>query len=115
MYRRNASLHHLPMIIIVRGDTPARYIIIKALERRECAPIYMGTKPNCPLPRIWTAACNFVLIPAEVMENLFPFVSMKVLTLRFVGGSVPLYDQTHVTVFFIGGLGRNTGDLICTC
>ena len=62
------------MIIIVSGDTPARYIVIEVPERRECDPISMGPKPNRPLPSIWTAALNFVLIPAEVIVN------MKVLT-----------------------------------
>ena len=80
MYRRNESLRHLPMIIIVSGDTPARYISISDPERRECAPISMGPKPNHPLPRILTAACNFVRITAEVIVNIFPFISMKVLT-----------------------------------
>ena len=60
MYRRNASLRHLMMIIIVNVDTPARYIAISAPERKECAPIFMGPKPNHPLPRIWTVALNFV-------------------------------------------------------
>ena len=56
MYRSIASLRHLPMIIIVSGDTPVRYIVIAAPERRKCAPISMGPKPNCPLPRNLTAA-----------------------------------------------------------
>ena len=34
------------MIIILSGDTPARYIAIPAPERRECALISMGPKPN---------------------------------------------------------------------
>ena len=55
------------MIIIVSADTPMSYIAIAAPERSECAPIYMGPKPNCPLPRIWTVAINFVQIPAEVI------------------------------------------------
>ena len=59
MYRRNALLHHLPMIIFVSGDTPARCSTIADPERRECAPISMGLKPNCPLPSIWTAPLNF--------------------------------------------------------
>ena len=83
MYRRNASLLHLLIIIIVSGVSPARYILIAALERRECVPISIGTKPNYPLPRIWTAARNFVWIHAEVMANFFPFVSMKFLTWHF--------------------------------
>ena len=80
MYRRNASLRHLPMIIIVSGDTTSRYIAIAAPERRECATISMGPKPNRLLPIIWTVARNFVQIPAEVVANLFSPVSMKVLT-----------------------------------
>ena len=52
IYRRNVSILHLPMIIIVSGDTPARYIDIEAPERRDCDPISMGPKPNHPLPRI---------------------------------------------------------------
>ena len=80
MYRRNASLCHLPMIIIVRGDTNARYIAIAAPEQRECAPISMGPKTKRPVPRIWTVALNFVQITEEVIVNLFPFLSMKLLT-----------------------------------
>ena len=64
MYRRDASLHHIPMIIILSGDTHVRYIAIEAPEQRECAPISVGPKLNCPLPRIWTAALKFVRIPA---------------------------------------------------
>ena len=60
MYRRNASLLHLLIIIIVSGVSPARYILIAAPERRECVPISIGTKTNYPLPKIWTAARNFV-------------------------------------------------------
>ena len=70
MYRRNASLLHLSMIIIVSGDTPDRYITTAAPERRECAPISIGPKPNLPLPKIWTAALNFVQITAEGIVNL---------------------------------------------
>ena len=79
MYRRNASLHHLLMIVIVSGVTTARYISTAASECRECAPISIVPKHNCPLPRIWTAAVNFVRIPAEVMVRFFPFVYMKLL------------------------------------
>ena len=60
IYRRNTSLRQLPMIITMSGDTPERYIFIADPERRECAPISMGLKPNRTLPRIWTAALNFV-------------------------------------------------------
>ena len=49
MYRRNASLRHLLMIIIVSGNTPTRYIAIEAPERRECDPVFMCMKPNIPL------------------------------------------------------------------
>ena len=80
MYRRNASLRHIPMIIIMIGDTPAGYISVAAPEQRECSPIYMGPNHNLPLPRIRTAARNFVQITAEVIVKLFHFVSMKVLT-----------------------------------
>ena len=80
MNRNNASLRHLPMIIIMSGDTPARYIDIAYPERRECATIFMGPKPNCPLPSIWTEALNFFRIPAKVIVNLFPSLSMEVLT-----------------------------------
>ena len=62
------------------GDTPSKYIAIAAPERRECAPSYMGPKPNCPLPRIWAAARNYVQIHVEVIANLFSCVSMEVLT-----------------------------------
>ena len=79
-------------------DTPERYIYIAATERRDCTPISMGTKPNHNLPRLWTADCNFVRIPAEVIIKLFPFVSMRLLTWYFVCGSVPLYYQTCVTI-----------------
>ena len=80
MYIRNAPLCHIPMIIIVSGDMSARYIAIAALERRECAPISMGPNPNCTLPRIWTVTFNFSQIPTEVILNIFPLLSMKVLT-----------------------------------
>ena len=80
MYRGNASLSHILMTIIVSGDTPAKYIAIAAPEWRDCAPISMGPKPNPHLPRIWTAAHNFIRIPVEVIVNLFPFLSMKVFT-----------------------------------
>ena len=70
---------HLPMIIIVSDVTPETHLLIAVPERKECAPISMGTKPNCPSPRIWTADRNFVQITEEGMANLFPFVSMKVL------------------------------------
>ena len=99
MYGRNVSLCHLPMIIIVSGDTPARYIAISVAERRECASISMVPKRNHPLPRIWTMARNCFRIPSEVIVDLFPILSMEVLTLRFVCGSVPFYDWTHVTIF----------------
>ena len=68
------------MIIIVSGVTPTSYISIAAPEQRESAPVSMGTKHNSLLPRIWTVARNFSRIPAEVMVNLFPFVSMKLST-----------------------------------
>ena len=35
IYRRNASLRHLPMIIIVSGNIPATYITISARKQRE--------------------------------------------------------------------------------
>ena len=60
MYRSNASLCHLLMIITVSGDTPSRYIFISAPKLRGCAPISMGPKPYRLLPRIWTADLNFV-------------------------------------------------------
>ena len=68
------------MIIFMSSDTPVSYIAIAAPEQSECAPISMGPNHNCPLPRIWTAAINFVRIPAEFIVNLFLFLSMKVLT-----------------------------------
>ena len=74
------SLFHLPIIIIVSGYTHVRYIAIADPERRVCATISMGPNPNRPLPSIWTADLNFVQIPAEVIVNIFPFLSMKVLT-----------------------------------
>ena len=77
---QNASLCHLTTIIIVSGGTPVRYIVISALERRECATIYMILNPNHPLLRIWTATRNFARIPVQVMANLFPFISTRVLT-----------------------------------
>ena len=80
IYRSNASLRHLPMIIIMSGVTPVSYITIEVPERMECAPISMGQMSNRPLPMIWTATRNVVQITAEVMANLFPFVSMKLLT-----------------------------------
>ena len=64
MYSKNTSLCHLPMIIIVSGVTPAMYIVIADPERRECATISIGLKPNRPLPRIWTTSRNFVQIAA---------------------------------------------------
>ena len=68
------------MIIIMSGVTPVSYITIEVPERMECAPISMGQMSNRPLPMIWTATRNVVQITAEVMANLFPFVSMKLLT-----------------------------------
>ena len=62
------------------GDNPEKYIEILTPERRECATISMGPKPNRPLQRIWTAALKFVRIPAEVIVNLFNLLYMKVLT-----------------------------------
>ena len=38
------SLLHLLMIIFFSGDTPASYIEIATLERRECDPISMVPK-----------------------------------------------------------------------
>ena len=67
MYRSNASLFHVPMIIIVSGDTHVRYIYIAAPERRECAPISMCPKHNRPLAMIWTVDLNSVIIPAEIL------------------------------------------------
>ena len=115
MYRSNTSLRHIPMIIIVSVDIHASYIYIAAPEQRECDPIYMGPKPYRPLPSIWTAALNFFRIAADFIVNLFYLLSMKVLTRRFACGSVPLYDWTCVTGLLTVGLGRNAGDLICTC
>ena len=96
------------MIIIVSGDTPTRYIFIAAPERKECDLISMGPKPNRPLPSIWTAARNFVRIPAEVIVNLFPFVSMKVLTGSFVCVPVPLHDRTRVMIFLHSRTGQKS-------
>ena len=83
IYRINESLIHIPMILIVSVDTLSRYTAILSPERRDCAPVYMGPKPNRILPRICTSARNFAQIPAEVIVNLFSFVSMKVLTWIF--------------------------------
>ena len=80
MYRRTLPFCHHLMIKIVSGATPERCVMIAAPERRERAPISMGLKPNRPLPRICTAALHFVRITAEVIVNLFPFLSMKFLT-----------------------------------
>ena len=71
IYRRNDSLHHILMIIITIGDYYVRCIAIASPEQRECAPIFMGPKPNCLSPRIWTAAHNFVWMPMEVIVDLF--------------------------------------------
>ena len=98
IYRRNASLRLLLLIIIMSGYTPARYIAIAAPEWMECAPICVGPKLSCPLLRIWTAELNFVQFTAEFIVN-FPLLSMKVLNWSFVFGSVTLYDRTRVTVF----------------
>ena len=65
------SLRHLLMIIFFSGDTPASYIEIATLERRECDPISMVPKPNRLLLRIWNVALNFFRIPAEVIVNIF--------------------------------------------
>ena len=73
MYRRNASLRHILMIIIMSGYTPARYIAIADLERRECAPVSMGPELNRPLTRIWTVIRNFVRIPVEVVFEIYSF------------------------------------------
>ena len=59
----------------------------------------MGLKPNFPLRSIWTATNNFSRIPVEVRMNTFPFIPTKLLTGRFVGGSVPWYAQNCVMNF----------------
>ena len=99
IYRRNASLFHLPMTIIVSGDTPVRYIYIAAPEQMKCVPIYIGPNHNLPLPRIWSAARNFNRIPTEVIANLFSFRIHESVDLKFLCGSVPLYNWTGVLNF----------------
>ena len=71
IYRSNASLFHLPMITIVSGVTPARYIAISSPERRECDPISIGPKPNIPLPMIWTATPNFLEFLWKLWQTFF--------------------------------------------
>ena len=74
LYRRDVSLCHIPMIVIMSVETNVRYIAIAAPEWRECAPISMGPKPNRPLPSIWTTDLNFSRIPVEVIVELLLFL-----------------------------------------
>ena len=96
------------------GVTPLRSISLSDMEQRECAPIYMGLKHNCPLPRIWIAAHIFSNSCRSYGEP-FSFRIHEIVDLMFLCWSVRMYDQTCVTIFPIGGMGRNAGDLICTC
>ena len=104
------------MIIIVSSDTPARHIAIVAPERRECAPTYMGPKPNFPLPWIWAAAHNvFFEFLLMLLQNFFLSYIWKCLPdFLYVGRCrcmIGLMSRFLPTV----GLCGNTGDLICTC
>ena len=71
MYRRNASLRHILMLLIVNSVTPARYIFIAGPERRDCAPISMGLKPTCSLPNIWTVVHNFFELLRKLSRTFF--------------------------------------------
>ena len=75
IYRRKASLDHLPMIMIVKVGTLARYIAIAAPERMEWVPMSSGPKPRISLPIALTMFLRAVLMVVYerwMIVGLFP-------------------------------------------
>ena len=66
MYRRKASLDHLPMIMIVNVGTLERYMAMAAPERRECVPISFSEKPRASLPSVLAVHLREFLMVVEV-------------------------------------------------
>ena len=86
MYRRKASLDHLPIIMIVKVGTPARYIAIAAPERMEWVPMSLGSNPSFSSPMRCPADCSFVRTVLDVIVRSLPLIRI-VLTVVLV--SVP--------------------------
>jgi len=82
MYHRNASLDHLPMSMIVKTGTPARYMAMADPERMECVPNSRAVNPSTSSPTDFTLARSlFNSILEESWDSLL---------------SVPLIVQTGV-------------------
>ena len=86
IYRRNASLNHLPIIMMVKVGTLARYIAMADPDLIECVPISTGSKPKSSFPTRWPADCNFIQTVLDVMVRSLPLTRM---VLTVVSAFVP--------------------------
>ena len=76
MYRRKASLDHLPIIIIVYTGTSPKYIAIAAPDRIECVPKSPGFSPRRSQPIELAAAFRAFTNSSEVKCSILPFLQI---------------------------------------
>ena len=73
MYRRNASLFHRPMIMMVSTGTFARYSAIAAPDLIEWHPMSIGSNPSASLPINRAAILSLVRMRYDVISIFFMF------------------------------------------
>ena len=86
MYFRKASLDHLPIIMMEKVGTSARYIAMAAPERMECVPISFPVKPSLSTPMSSTAERSFVRTVADEMVEI---LSLRKIVFTVDVSSVP--------------------------
>ena len=84
MYRRNASLDHLPSSITVYTGTPDKFIAMAAPLLAECNPIWSGVKPSSSGPM--EAAAILSREKSSGPENKWVLLSLDIKVFTIVVG-----------------------------
>jgi len=77
MYRRKASLLHLPMSMIVYTGVWVRYIAITAPERMEWVPSSEGLKPSSSSPMVEAALRSAATTSEDLISVYLACVGSK--------------------------------------
>ena len=106
MYLRKASLDPLPIIMIEKVGTSAKYMAIAAPDRMECVPMSSPLKPSLSSPMRSAADRSFV---RTVEEDIVEILSSVKIVFTYDFSSVPGYDRTRRAIDAHARTGHITG------
>ena len=93
IYRRNASLLHRPISMMVETIRFFKYRAIARLERIECVPTSLPLKPSPFILSTVFLKC-LIISSLVILCILFPIITV----LTYVSPDVPLYSRTLRTM-----------------